>query len=70
MEWLKKLPKCSVLAQNIGLKQGEIMEIRVPLEVLMHTDTLVQLSKTVENFGLYRNQKMMELKPSIVLKPK
>ena len=55
---VEKLPNVPVLAQNIGLKQGEIMEIRVPLGVLMHIDILVQLSKKQWRiFGLYRNQK-------------
>ena len=27
---VEKLPNVPVLAQNIGLKQGEIMEIRIP----------------------------------------
>lgn len=67
---VEKLPNVPVLAQNIGLKQGEIMEIRVPFGssyAYRYIGSIEQ--KQWKIFGLYRNQKMMELKPSIVLKP-
>jgi len=67
---VEKLPNVPVLAQNIGLKQGEIMEIRVPFGssyAYRYIGSIEQ--KQWKIFGLYRNQKMMEIKPSLVLKP-
>ena len=67
---VEKLPNVPVLAQNIGLKQGEIMEIRVPFGssyAYRYIGSIEQ--KQWRIFGLYRNQKMMDIKPSLILKP-
>ena len=67
---VEKLPNVPVLAQNIGLKQGEIMEIRVPFGssyAYRYIGSIEQ--KQWKIFGLYRNQKLIDIKPSLVLKP-
>jgi len=67
---VEKLPNVPVLAQNIGLRQGEIMEIRVPFGssyAYRYIDSIEQ--KEWKIFGLYRNQKMITIKPTLVLKP-
>ena len=64
---VEKLPNVPVLAQNIGLKQGEIMEIRVPFGssyAYRYIGSIEQ--KEWKIFGLYRNQKMITIKPSLV----
>ena len=67
---VEKLPNVPVLAQNIGLRQGEIMEIRVPFGssyAYRYIGSIEQ--KEWKIFALYRNQKMITVKPSLVLKP-
>ena len=67
---VEKLPNVPVLAQNIGLKQGEIMEIRIPFGssyAYRYIGSIEQ--KEWKIFALYRNQKMITVKPSLVLKP-
>ena len=67
---VEKLPNVPVLSQNIGLKQGEIMEIRIPFGsayAYRYIGSIEQ--KEWKIFGLYRNQKMITIKPSLVLKP-
>lgn len=67
---VEKLPNIPVLAQNIGLRQGEIMEIRIPFGssyAFRYIGSIEQ--KEWKIFGLYRNQKMITIKPSLVLKP-
>ena len=67
---VEKLPNVPVLAQNIGLKQGEIMEIRIPFGssyAYRYIGSIEQ--KEWKIFGLYRNQKMITIRPSLVLKP-
>ena len=67
---VEKLPNIPVLAQNIGLRQGEIMEIRIPFGssyAYRYIGSIEQ--KEWKIFALYRNQKMMTVKPSLVLKP-
>ncbi len=67
---VEKLPNVPVVAQNIGLKQGEIMEIRVPFGssyAYRYVGSIEQ--KEWKIFALYRNQKLMNIKPSLVLKP-
>ncbi len=67
---VEKLPNVPVLAQNIGLRQGEIMEIRIPFGssyAYRYIGSIEQ--KEWKIFGLYRNQKMITIKPSLVLKP-
>ncbi len=67
---VEKLPNVPVLAQNIGLRQGEIMEIRIPFGssyAYRYIGSIEQ--KEWKIFGLYRNQKMITIKPTLVLKP-
>ena len=39
------------------------------MEVLAYRSIASIEQKTVENFGIYRNQKMLDLRPTLVLKP-
>jgi hypothetical protein len=67
---VERLPNVPVLAQNIGMKQGEIMEIRVPFGssyAYRYIGSIEQ--KEWRIFGLYRNQQLLNIKPSLVLKP-
>ncbi|QKF74193.1 hypothetical protein AFAEC_2042 [Aliarcobacter faecis] len=67
---VERLPNVPVLAQNIGLKQGEIMEIRVPFGSSYAYRSIASIEqKQWRIFGIYRNQKMLDLKPTLVLKP-
>jgi len=67
---LEQLPNIPVLAQNIGLKQGEIMEIKIPFGssyAYRYIGSIGQ--KDWKIFALYRNQTMLSVKPSLILKP-
>ena len=67
---LEQLPNIPVLAQNIGLKQGEIMEINIPFGssyAYRYIGSIAQ--KHWKIFALYRNQILINVKPSLVLKP-
>lgn len=67
---VERLPNYPVIAQNIGLKQGEIMEIRIPFGssyAYRYIGSIEQ--KDWKIFGLYRNEKMINIKPSLILKP-
>lgn len=67
---LEQLPNIPVLAQNIGLKQGEIMEIKIPFGssyAYRYIGSIAQ--KDWKIFALYRNQSLVNVKPSLVLKP-
>lgn len=67
---LEKLPNVPILAQNIGLRQGEIMELRIPFGssyAYRYIGSIEQ--KDWKIFGLYRNDKLINIKPSLVLKP-
>ena len=67
---VERLPNVPVLAQNIGLKQGEIMEIRIPFGSSYAYRSIASIEqKQWRIFGIYRNQKMLDLKPTLVLKP-
>lgn len=67
---VEKLPNVPVLAQNIGLKQGEIMEIKIPFGSSYAYRSIASIEqKQWRIFGLYRNQKLIDIKPSLVLKP-
>ncbi len=67
---VERLPNVPVLAQNIGLKQGEIMEIRVPFGSSYAYRSIASIEqKQWRIFGIYRNQKMLDLRPTLVLKP-
>ncbi len=67
---LEQLPNIPVLAQNIGLKQGEIMEIKIPFGssyAYRYIGSIAQ--KDWKIFALYRNDTLINVKPSLVLKP-
>ncbi len=67
---LERLPNIPVMAQNIGMKQGEIMEIKVPFGssyAYRYIGSIEQNDWKI--FGLYRNQKLVTIKPSLILKP-
>ena len=67
---VERLPNIPVVAQNIGLKQGEIMEIRVPFGSSYAYRYLGSIEqKEWKIFALYRNQQLVNIKPSLVLKP-
>ncbi len=67
---VEQLPNIPVLAQNIGLRQGEIMEIKIPFGssyAYRYIGSIAQ--KDWKIFALYRNQKLVNVKASLVLKP-
>ncbi|SKB35660.1 COG3400 family protein [Malaciobacter marinus] len=67
---VERLPNIPVVAQNIGLKHGEIMEIRIPFGssyAYRYIGSIEQ--KDWRIFALYRNEKLEDLKPSLILKP-
>lgn len=66
----ERFPNTPVYAQNIGLREGEIMEIKIPFGssyAYRYIGSIKQ--KDWKIFGLYRNQKLLTVKPSLVLKP-
>jgi hypothetical protein len=67
---VERLPNIPVVAQNIGLRQGEIMEIRIPFGssyAYRYIGSIEQVDWKI--FGLYRNDKLISVKPSLILKP-
>jgi len=67
---VERLPNIPILAQNIGLKQGEIMEIRIPFGsayAFRYVGSIEQ--KDWKIFALYRNEELVTIKPSLILKP-
>lgn len=67
---VERLPNIPVMAQNIGLKQGEIMEIKIPFGssyAYRYIGSIEQ--KDWKIFGLYRNDQLVNIKPSLILKP-
>lgn len=67
---IERLPNVPVIAQNIGLKQGEIMEIKVPFGSSYAYRYISSISqKEWKIFALYRNNIMVTVRPSLVLKP-
>ncbi|RXJ82277.1 COG3400 family protein [Arcobacter sp. F2176] len=67
---VERLPNIPVVAQNIGLKQGEIMEIRIPFGssyAYRYIGSIEQREWKI--FGLYRKQQMIKIKPSLIIKP-
>jgi len=64
------LPNIPVFAQNIGLRQGEIMEIKVPFGstyAYRYIGSIAQ--KDWRIVALYRNQQLMTVKASLIIKP-
>ena len=67
---IERLPNVPVIAQNIGLKQGEIMEIKIPFGSSYAYRYISSISqKDWKIFALYRNNQMLPLRPSLILKP-
>jgi hypothetical protein len=67
---LEQLPNIPVLAQNIGLRQGEIMEINIPFGssyAYRYVGSIAQNEWKI--FAIYRSDVLINVKPSIVLKP-
>lgn len=67
---IESLPGVPVVAQNIGLKQGEIMEIRIPFGssyAYRYIGSILQ--KDWKIFALYRNDILINVKPTVILKP-
>jgi len=64
------LPNVPVIAQNVGLGQGEIMEVLVPFGsayVYRHIGTIIQDQWRI--VGLYRGNRLILPKPSLMIKP-
>ncbi len=64
------LPNVPVIAQNVGLGQGEIMEVLVPFGsayVYRHIGTIEQNQWRI--VALYRSNKLVLPKPSLMIKP-
>ena len=67
---VEQLPNIPVFAQNIGLRKGEIMEIKIPFGsnyAYRYVGSIGQKDWKIS--ALYRNDKLINLKPSLVLKP-
>ncbi|MEA3353732.1 MAG: potassium transporter TrkA [Campylobacterota bacterium] len=67
---VEQLPNIPVFAQNIGLKKGEIMEIKIPFGsnyAYRYIGSIAQ--KDWKIIILYRNGQLMNIKPSLILKP-
>ncbi len=64
------LPNVPVIAQNVGLGQGEIMEVLVPFGsayVYRHIGTIIQNQWRI--VALYRANQLILPKPSLMIKP-
>lgn len=67
---IELLPNIPVFAQNIGLKQGEIMEIKVPFGSTYAYRYIGSIGqKDWRVVALYRNQQLMTVKASLIIKP-
>ena len=67
---VERLPNIPVVAQNIGLRQGEIMEIRIPFGssyAFRYIGSIEQ--KEWKIFGVYRKEQLITVKPSLILNP-
>ena len=67
---VERLPNIPVVAQNIGLRQGEIMEVRIPFGssyAYRYIGSIEQREWKI--FGVYRNEVLINVKPSLILKP-
>jgi hypothetical protein len=67
---VEQLPNIPVFAQNIGLRQGEIMEIKIPFGSAYAYRYIGSIGqKDWKIVALYRNQQLITVKPSLILKP-
>ena len=67
---VEQLPNIPVFAQNIGQRQGEIMEVKIPFGsnyAYRYIGSIGQ--KNWKIVALYRHDKLLTIKPSLVLKP-
>ena len=67
---VERLPNIPVVAQNIGLRQGEIMEINIPFGssyAYRYIGSIEQ--KEWKIFALYRKEQLINVRPSLILKP-
>jgi hypothetical protein len=67
---VEQLPNIPVFAQNIGLRQGEIMEIKIPFGsnyAYRYIGSIGQ--KDWKIVALYRSGVLINIKPTLVLKP-
>jgi len=64
------LPNIPLFAQNIGLRQGEIMEIKVPFGSTYAYRYIGSIGqKDWRIVALYRKQQLMTVKASLIIKP-
>ena len=67
---VEQLPNIPVFAQNIGLRQGEIMEIKVPFGSTYAYRYIGGIGqKEWKIVAVYRNEKLIAVKPSLIIKP-
>ncbi|MFZ9659989.1 MAG: COG3400 family protein [Arcobacteraceae bacterium] len=67
---MERLPNVPVVAQNIGLKQGEIMEIKIPFGSSYAYRYISSISqKEWKIFALYRKNTMINIRPASIIKP-
>ena len=67
---VEQLPNIPVFAQNIGIRQGEIMEIKIPFGSTYAYRYIGSIGqKDWKIVALYRNQQLITIKPSLILKP-
>ena len=67
---VEQLPNIPVFAQNIGLRKGEIMEIKIPFGSNYAYRYIGSISqKEWKIVALYRAGTLISIKPSLILKP-
>lgn len=67
---MELLPNIPVFAQNIGLRQGEIMEVKVPFGSTYAYRYIGSIGqKDWKIAALYRNQQLLKVKASLIIKP-
>lgn len=67
---IEQLPNIPVFAQNIGLRQGEIMEIKIPFGSTYAYRYIGSIGqKDWKIVALYRNGILINIKPSLIIKP-
>lgn len=67
---VEQLPNIPVFAQNIGLRKGEIMEIKIPFGSNYAYRYIGSISqKEWKIAALYRSGVLISIKPSLILKP-
>jgi hypothetical protein len=67
---VEKLPDVPVIAQNVGLKQGEIMEVKIPFGssyAYRYIGSIAQKDWKIS--ALYRNNILVPVKATLIVKP-